>query len=49
MLDHILDEILLAQLKTAPALGGIYSLGLLNDVLKEKNLPPVQRLTPWRF
>ncbi len=24
-----------------PALGGIYSLNLLNDVLKEKNLPPV--------
>jgi NitT/TauT family transport system substrate-binding protein len=33
-------------LKTAPALGGIYSLGLLSDVLKEKNLPPVQGLTP---
>ena len=33
-------------LKTAPALSGIYSLGLLNDVLKEKNLPPVQEVTP---
>ena len=33
-------------IKTAPALGGIYSLGLLNDVLKEKNLPPVHELTP---
>ncbi len=32
--------------KTMPELGGIYSLGLLNDVLKEKNLPPVQVETP---
>jgi NitT/TauT family transport system substrate-binding protein len=33
-------------IKTVPALGGIYALGLLNDVLKEKNLPPVQEPTP---
>jgi len=29
-----------------PALGGIYSLDLLNDVLKEKNLPVVEGPTP---
>lgn len=29
-------------LKTNPALGGLYSLNLLNDVLKEKGLPPVE-------
>jgi NitT/TauT family transport system substrate-binding protein len=29
-------------LKGAPELSGIYSLSYLNDVLKKKNLPPVQ-------
>lgn len=33
-------------IKTPPALGGIYALDLLNDVLKEKSLPPVQGPTP---
>ena len=33
-------------LKKAPALGGIYSLRILNGVLKEKNLPPVLGPTP---
>jgi NitT/TauT family transport system substrate-binding protein len=33
-------------LKTAPRLDGLYSLRLLNDVLKEKNLPPVEGLSP---
>lgn len=32
--------------KKLPALGGIYSLNLLNDVLKEKNLPLVEGLAP---
>jgi NitT/TauT family transport system substrate-binding protein len=32
--------------KTAPKLDGLYSLRLLNDVLKEKNLPPVEGLSP---
>lgn len=33
-------------LKAAPALGGLYSLGLLNEVLREKNLPPVEAPCP---
>jgi NitT/TauT family transport system substrate-binding protein len=33
-------------LKTAARLDGLYSLRLLNDVLKEKNLPPVEGLAP---
>jgi NitT/TauT family transport system substrate-binding protein len=33
-------------LRTAPTLKGLYSLSLLNEVLKEKDLPPVQGLTP---
>ncbi len=33
-------------IRSAPAIGGIYSLDLLNDVLTEKNLPPVQGTTP---
>jgi hypothetical protein len=33
-------------IRQAPALGGIYSLDLLNDVLKEKNLPLVEGPTP---
>ena len=33
-------------LKLAPRLDGIYSLSLLNEVLKEKNLPPVEGLLP---
>ncbi len=33
-------------IRKAPALGGIYALDLLNDVLKEKNLPLVEGLTP---
>jgi NitT/TauT family transport system substrate-binding protein len=32
--------------RKAPALGGIYALNLLNNVLKEKNLPLIQELTP---
>jgi NitT/TauT family transport system substrate-binding protein len=32
--------------KTMPALKGIYSLELLNDVLKERKLPQVQEATP---
>jgi NitT/TauT family transport system substrate-binding protein len=32
--------------KSLPVLGGIYSLSLLNEVLKEKDLPLVQGLTP---
>jgi NitT/TauT family transport system substrate-binding protein len=31
-------------IRTAPDLGGIYSLSLLNDVLKDKNLPPIAGL-----
>jgi NitT/TauT family transport system substrate-binding protein len=33
-------------LRAAPRLEGLYSLSLLNDVLKEKNLPPVEGLVP---
>jgi NitT/TauT family transport system substrate-binding protein len=33
-------------IRAEPALHGIYSLGLLNDVLKEKNLPPVEEQKP---
>ena len=33
-------------LRTAPKLEGLYSLNLLNDVLKEENLPAVEGLTP---
>jgi NitT/TauT family transport system substrate-binding protein len=33
-------------LRAAPKLDGLYSLSLLNDVLKDKNLPPVEGLTP---
>ena len=33
-------------LRTAPTLKGLYSLSLLNEVLKEKDLPPVEGLTP---
>lgn len=33
-------------IRQAPALGGIYSLDLLNDVLKEKNLPLIGSPTP---
>ena len=33
-------------IKTAPAIDGIYALGLLNEVLKEKNLPQIQEATP---
>jgi NitT/TauT family transport system substrate-binding protein len=32
----------LGFIRKEPALPGIYQLGLLNDVLKEKNLPPVE-------
>ena len=32
--------------KKPPALGGIYALNLLNNVLKEKNLPLVEKPTP---
>jgi hypothetical protein len=32
--------------RVAPSLDDIYRLGLLNEVLKEKDLPPVQELTP---
>jgi NitT/TauT family transport system substrate-binding protein len=33
-------------LRAAPGLEGLYSLSLLNDVLKEKNLPPIAGLSP---
>jgi NitT/TauT family transport system substrate-binding protein len=33
-------------LRTAPRLEGLYSLSLLNTVLKEQNLPPVEGLSP---
>ena len=33
-------------LRSAPKLDGLYSLNLLNDVLKEKDLPQVPGLTP---
>jgi NitT/TauT family transport system substrate-binding protein len=33
-------------LRAAPRLEGLYSLGLLNEVLKEGNLPPVEGLSP---
>jgi NitT/TauT family transport system substrate-binding protein len=33
-------------IKHPPALGGIYSLSLLNEVLKEKNLPPIEGPAP---
>ena len=33
-------------LRTAPELDGLYALSLLNEVLKEKNLPPVEGLSP---
>ena len=33
-------------LRTEPSLQGLYSLKLLNDVLREKNLPPVEELKP---
>ncbi len=33
-------------LRTAPRLEGLYSLSLLNDVLKEKTLPPVEGQSP---
>lgn len=33
-------------IKSAPAIDGIYSLDLLNDVLMEMHLPPVQEPTP---
>ena len=33
-------------LRAAPRLEGLYALSLLNEVLKEKNLPPVEGLSP---
>ena len=33
-------------LRTTPKLDGLYSLSLLNDVLKERNQPPVEGLAP---
>jgi NitT/TauT family transport system substrate-binding protein len=33
-------------LRAAPRLDGLYSLSLLNDVLKEKGLPPVEGVSP---
>jgi hypothetical protein len=33
-------------LRAAPRLEGLYSLSLLNDVLKEKNLSPVAGFSP---
>jgi NitT/TauT family transport system substrate-binding protein len=35
-------------LRARPALEGIYSLSLLDEVLKEKNLPPIEGQTPSR-
>jgi NitT/TauT family transport system substrate-binding protein len=33
-------------IRQEPALGGLYALTLLNEVLKEKNLPPVEKPMP---
>jgi NitT/TauT family transport system substrate-binding protein len=33
-------------MRKEPALGGIYALALLNEVLKEKNLPAIEVRTP---